>query len=311
MKIAIIGAGFCGLGLAYYLSQNSKHKITLVDQLGIGGGASGIAAGLLHPYVGFKGRLNWRGHEALEETKKLLQYSNQNRLGIIRIPQSEEQWSLFQETASQYDDVSICPIDHPGILAKEGILIKSGVTVNCGQYLSSLWDVLQKRGCELDIQRVDSLDQLDDFDCRIICNGPLAKKLLGIRLKLIKGQLLRLEWPNSLPPLPHSVVSRKYIVMEEDMKSCWVGATYEHHFDHEAPDLECAKKDILSDLEKIMPDLAGAPILDCQAGVRAFAPDKRPFYKRVADSTWVFTGMGSKGLLYHSLVAQDLAQIIS
>lgn len=51
MNIAIIGAGFSGLALAYFLLQSSAH-VTLFDAVGIGGGASGIATGLLHPYPG-------------------------------------------------------------------------------------------------------------------------------------------------------------------------------------------------------------------------------------------------------------------
>jgi len=306
MKIAIIGAGFCGLALAYYLSQQ-QHQITLIDKTGIGAGASGIAAGLLHPYVGFKGRLNWRGHEALNETRHLLEVAGQKcPLGILRIPRSEEQWSLFQEAASQHDDVEVCSVDHPGILAKEGILIHSGVTVNCTAYLKVLWEVVQENGCAFKQQSVSNLDELQDYDSVIICHGPLAKELLGIRLKLIKGQLLRFEWPQHLPPLRQSIVSKKYVVMDGET-SCWVGGTYEHDFEHENPDQLTAQDEILADLERFIPALAKAPILDCQSGIRTLAPDRRPFYKQFDKRTWVFTGMGSKGLLYHAMMAKELA----
>jgi len=300
MKIAIVGAGFCGLALAYYLSQNKHVDITLIDRFGIGGGASGIAAGLLHPYVGFKARLNWRGHEALEESKRLLEVANQRcPFGIVRIPQSDEQWALFQEAADQYDDIEICQSDQPAIFSR------SGLTVNCPQYLQSLWDVTRSQGVSFQKQEIYNLDQLGDFDCSFICNGPLAKELLEIRLKLIKGQLLKFEWPEHLPPLKHSIVSKKYVVMN-GKNACWVGGTYEHHFDHDNPDQAVAQKEILADLEGFMPELTSASIIDCQAGVRAFAPDKRPFYKQINERTWVFTGMGSKGLLYHALMAKEL-----
>ncbi|HRD55095.1 MAG TPA: FAD-dependent oxidoreductase, partial [Parachlamydiaceae bacterium] len=50
MKIAIIGAGFAGLATAWHLLQHQDKiplEVTIFDSSGFGGGASGIAAGLL------------------------------------------------------------------------------------------------------------------------------------------------------------------------------------------------------------------------------------------------------------------------
>jgi len=305
MKIAILGAGFCGLALSFYLSKRGQRQVTVIDKSGIGAGASGIAAGLLHPYVGFKGRLNWRGREALEETGKLLILAGQNcRSGILRIPQCDQQESLFQESADHYDDIDLYRIDHPGITFSSGILIRSGLTVDCRSYLNSLWRLSANQGCVFRKQTVQSLSELADYDTVVICSGLLAKQLLGIRLKLIKGQLLKFQWPARWPPLPYSTVSKKYIVMEGS-DACWVGGTYERHFDHGNPDEPVARDEILSDLKAFMPELARQPILDCQAGIRAFAPDKRPLIRQLDQKTWVFTGMGSKGLLYHALMAKE------
>jgi len=305
MKFAVVGAGFCGLALSYYLSKKNLYDITLIDQVGIAAGASGIAAGLLHPYVGFKGRLNWRGHEALQETKHLLALTGQNcPSGILRIPRSDEQWRLFQEGAALYDDMDLYEVNHPGILQREGVLIHSGLTVNCQSYLHELWNLAKNQGCTLKKQTIKSLQELHEFDAVVICNGPLAMQLLGLRLKLIKGQLLKFQWPENWPPLLQSVVSCKYVVMEGN-DACWVGGTYEHHFDHGNPDESIAREEILSDLQRFMPKLVESPILDCQAGIRVFAPDRRPLMQQVDPKTWVFTGMGSKGLLYHALMAKE------
>ena len=51
-RYAIIGGGFAGVATAWHLlaHANSPVSIHLFDGAGIAGGASGAAAGLLHPY---------------------------------------------------------------------------------------------------------------------------------------------------------------------------------------------------------------------------------------------------------------------
>ncbi|XP_039164619.1 uncharacterized protein LOC120291399 [Eucalyptus grandis] len=54
LRYAVLGAGFAGLSVAWHLLRHSPEKlhlrIDIYDESGIGGGASGIAGGLLHPY---------------------------------------------------------------------------------------------------------------------------------------------------------------------------------------------------------------------------------------------------------------------
>ena len=52
MKLAIVGAGFCGVYAAFLASKESNIEITLFDAKGIAAGASGVAAGLIHPFAG-------------------------------------------------------------------------------------------------------------------------------------------------------------------------------------------------------------------------------------------------------------------
>ena len=58
-----------------YLTCNQRNSvdITIFDDLGIGGQASGIAAGLLHPYSGLHAKLNRFGMEGLKSTQELLE----------------------------------------------------------------------------------------------------------------------------------------------------------------------------------------------------------------------------------------------
>src|SRR5437899_528183 len=74
MKIAIIGAGLAGLATCYQLlsTKNSDIEVHVFDKQGIGKGASGIAAGLVHPYRRDYDRYIWNGKEAFHETLKLI-----------------------------------------------------------------------------------------------------------------------------------------------------------------------------------------------------------------------------------------------
>jgi len=78
-QVVILGAGFAGVAVAYHVLRLAAVRgeavaLRVVDARGLGGGASGIAAGLLHPYApgGKPGRLLWRGAEGCAATHRLL-----------------------------------------------------------------------------------------------------------------------------------------------------------------------------------------------------------------------------------------------
>ncbi|GMI84360.1 hypothetical protein like AT2G22650 [Hibiscus trionum] len=75
LRYAVLGAGFAGLSVAWHLLKESPKDlhlhIDLYDEMGIGGGASGVSGGLLHPYSP-KVKLLWRGAECWKECLKLL-----------------------------------------------------------------------------------------------------------------------------------------------------------------------------------------------------------------------------------------------
>ncbi|KAL8497786.1 hypothetical protein ACS0TY_021208 [Phlomoides rotata] len=75
LRYAVLGAGFAGLSVAWNLllhgCKESHLCVDVYDGVGIGGGASGIAGGLLHPYSP-KVKLLWRGAECWQESLNLL-----------------------------------------------------------------------------------------------------------------------------------------------------------------------------------------------------------------------------------------------
>ncbi len=68
----ILGAGFAGLAVCWYLLKKGNAEVTLFDRQGPGAGASGASAGLLHPYTGPHARVPWEGLDAFQSAKRLI-----------------------------------------------------------------------------------------------------------------------------------------------------------------------------------------------------------------------------------------------
>ena len=76
VRVAVVGGGFAGVAAAFRTLEEANARgraveLTLIDARGVGGGASGVAAGLLHPYTP-RGRTIWRGEEGAARARRLL-----------------------------------------------------------------------------------------------------------------------------------------------------------------------------------------------------------------------------------------------
>lgn len=330
MKIAILGAGFTGLAVAWRLLQskliNVNVEVTLFDLGGIGYGASGVAAGLLHPFAGAHAKLNRFGYEGFKATRELLDVSEMalgyrpfDPSGILRTAMSTLQVEEYQFCAQKYpQDVHAMSADEvealmPGIARASGILIKNGITVYSEIYLDGLFRACVKQGLVFHQQKIDSLEALTEFDRIVVAMGAdcsSLKELSHLKLNYTKGQILELLWPADLPPLPIALNSQIYCVMLPDKKRCLVGSTYEKQFDLREADWDIAKREILPKLALLYPPLIDAEVLNCRAGVRVSGPHHLPLMQKLSERCFVLTGMGSKGLLYHALYASKLCDML-
>jgi len=311
MKIAIIGAGFAGLGVAYHLSHLSTHHIDLFEGKGVGFGASGAATGLMHPYVGSEVKRSEKATEGLAATHHLLDVAEgelgikvADHSGILRYAESERQKKKL-DAATIYDDVE---------KSGDGYLIKSGVTVYAPLYLEGLFAASRRNGVHFVHEEVKSLDQLKEYDRVIIAAGggiekfPFAKEL---NLKFTKGQMLICHWPKNLPPLRRSLLGKGYLVMGSDNHHCLLGSTYERNYETLDPDIDVAKKEIFAKVRPFFPRVETLPVQHCLSDVRV-SPQKGhyPIVKKIDPKTWVVTGFGSRGLLYHAYIGELLARTL-
>lgn len=322
MHVAILGAGFCGMATAWHLLRRGGCQVTVYDPLDIGTGTSGIAAGMLHPFVGAHAKLNWRSREGLAATTSLLQVAQQALgdepvivgKGMLRLALTEKQAADFSACAALHSDVrwltaAECQDLAPHLAPVPGILVESALAIDCEKYLKGLWLACEKMGGIFKKQAIQTLAELDQADRIVVAMGAAANtlpELAHLKLKTIKGQVLELAWPEGLDMPKMTLSSQTYLVTNRHARTCIAGATYEKQFATAAADLETAAKEIIPKTAAYMPAIAQAKILGCRAGRRCVTPDRRPLLAPVNDRCWVLTGMGSKGLLYHAMLAEEL-----
>jgi glycine/D-amino acid oxidase-like deaminating enzyme len=324
MKVAVVGAGFSGLASAWHL-LNAGAEVTLFDPAGIGGGTSGIAAGLLHTYAGLHSKLNWKGTEGCQATLFLLDKASEalqqpvyQKSGLLRVAMNESMQDDYRLCADKFEDVEWweaerCQKVVPGIHPLPGIFIKSAYTVFSELYLKGLYAACVDLGAQFSKQIIQDFHAIPDFDAILVTAGAQTSAISALRslpLTQVKGQILEVEWPATMPPLTFPVNSQAYIVMNPHLKSCVIGATYERDFTSDRPDEKVAVREIIPKAAALLPALGSARVIGCKAGIRSSTPDHRPLLKQVSENCWVLAGMGSKGLLYHALFAQEASQQI-
>lgn len=292
MKVAVLGAGFCGLAAAKY-ALDAGHEVSLFDPGGVGAGASGVASGLLHKYPGEKALLSQDGEAAFLEALDLLQYAGDVFVqeGIERYPVSDAQKELFSEK-EEWDG--------------EKLIFPDGVTVFAARYLQALFDKNTERGMQFTKGTLDE-PQFQKFDRVIVAVGAAIRSFSffeKLSLRFIKGQVLICKRPDWLT---RSIIAKGYIATTEDPEVCIVGSTYEHGFTNSEPSVEIAKEVILPRIQSTVPHEADFQVLDVKSGVRvANKHHYFPLAEEVLPGVHVLTGMGSRGLLYHALFARKV-----
>lgn len=312
MKIAIIGAGLSGLSLAWHLLASNACAVTLFDAHGIGGGASGIAAGLMHPYPGQMGMRSFLATEGMQATQRLLQVAQEksavslcNDKGILRYTQNPQMHSMFLSHANAYGDVEL--------QEENAFLIRSGMTIFCRPYLEGLWRACEERGAKLILQKIEDLSALFGYDAIVLAAGAgnLAFAPANtLRLERLKGQILKCRIPQGVA-FDRSLIGKGYIASAQEEGFCYIGSTYERKYLTEGPDLEGAHTELMAKARLIHAQADAFSIIDCQAGIRVMRIGHYyPMAGRLEGNLWVATALGSRGLLYHGLVAERLSRAI-
>ncbi len=333
----VVGAGLAGSLSALALCGRG-HKVLILDKGDPPAGASAVAAGIVNPYTGIRARPIWRHDEAWAAFLEMLRVADASALfaptGILRPAGDEVQARIFEESARTLGDRAVWLT--PGaareriprlVMHGGALLIRRGGMIRPGQLVHAVLAQCKRLGAQLmERTHVDSFGE-DGRSAYVtvgrqrLCASRVVlapgygwrrfAALDKLNLHAIKGQVVWVRRPRVLPHSVNIPISgHGYVAPQGDLLV--VGTSYERSFHHVGPTEEESRR-ILERAALMWPPLVNATRVGVDAGVRVTTPRTRlpicgpvPGFKRA----WVFTGLGSKGLLMSSLVARSLPEYL-
>ncbi len=290
MSCVVIGAGIAGLSAAYFLQQ--KGVVVTIYSSKEKRAASSIFTGILYRYPGRfakKGAFADEGYKASRDLIALVETTTGRKViistGVIK---------KFSSRLKKFSDVMMVDGD---------ALIEDGVTIDMREYLEGLKELIGKENFVE--KNVYSLDEVKGL--KILAAGFGMKNLLMMPgLKYLKGQQLMGE--KVLEKSTYgTVIGRGHISYLEENKIS-LGSTYEAEFENDEVDEVLAEREILAKMEPWIGSLQGMTKKKFASGVRVGQETSYlPLIKKIDETTYVFTALGSRGLLYHAYYGKILA----
>ncbi|MEX0906373.1 MAG: FAD-dependent oxidoreductase [Balneolaceae bacterium] len=343
--VLILGAGIAGLSAADALIQNNT-RCAVIDVNEPGSGTSGAPLMLLNPATGRRAKMAWRVEECMKASMEILgRVQKETRKpffeanGVIRPALTPELAEDFQRSPQKYDwpdsdwvqwlDKETFNQKYPVFKNHSGgLVVKNGATVNGAVYMQSLSNYLVDRGVKTFYNCSYTLERTQSGWGIILADGKIltSKKVLFatghaidqssywsfLPVHCVKGQTATFHFKKSLP-LESSVSSLGYIAyMPEYPDKLVAGSTYEHHYENLEPD-EQGLNYLKKKMENVLPGLAEeAESTEQWAGVRVTTSDRHPVLGEhpEQEGLYVFTALGSKGLITARYAAEILADHI-
>lgn len=337
----ILGAGIAGLSLADAL-QNCGWKVCIIEKHSVASGASGTPGAMINPATGRRATKVWRAEECydaiVKNLDKLVGYSAQpfwHNNGVLRpaitpkmAKKMREQYekTSWREGWCQWLSEKEIKKRHPGITCVEGGLwLPVGITLDSAGYLKAYArylkeqpvQILEHRDCEIssgtDCWTAAVSDQ--DLTARHLIYatgyGTLSAKFWDdLPFEPIKGQLAIFRLPEGELNFNHSISSMGYMAKIPQFNDRFVqGSTYEHDFKEVKTSNE-GEKYLRNRLARTLPELAEKIVTEeLWTGVRVSTPDKKPVIgtHRRYYNLHLFSGLGSKGLMYGKFLAEHFA----
>jgi glycine/D-amino acid oxidase-like deaminating enzyme len=295
MKIAIIGSGIAGLGIAAHLIED--HELTIFyDKKG----ASYASSGLIHKFTGDTGLKSYMADDAYKQSVELivsLKGDFASSTSIKRCLLNELMRTNFIEAKS--DDVELIDQDH--------VLIKQATVIDVPRYLEALRVFLENAGCVFVQEKIQDIKNLQGFDLIVVAAGFGIKELSPcLKMKFLKGQSLIFS---NNQEYQKPLIAKGYLVPFKDWTV--IGSTYEKVFDSDEVDIYTAYKYLKDHLKNYYHPYDEKTPWGAVSGVRVAHPNcNHPVIIKTQKNILVVTGLGSRGLLYHGYLGGLINQYI-
>jgi glycine/D-amino acid oxidase-like deaminating enzyme len=294
MSCVVVGSGIAGLAVCYFL-QKRGIKVTVISSKKKKA-ASQIFIGILYPYVGRWAKKNKYADEAYQTSLSLIKEVEEktNRKIIV----STGVIKKFALSLKKFSDVEIRNGD---------AYIRSGITVDMRNYVLGLKTLIgEENFIEKDIVDISEIEGV-----KVIATGASTKELMNIAtLSCRKGQQYKGKKKVERDEYG-TVVGRGHVSFLENDQIC-LGSTYEADFSTDQVDCEFAQKEINSKIEPWFGSLEGIENKEFVSAVRVSQDSSYlPLAYQVSENTYVFTALGSRGLLYHAYYGKILANLVT
>ncbi|MBI2810222.1 MAG: FAD-dependent oxidoreductase, partial [Candidatus Melainabacteria bacterium] len=197
------------------------------------------------------------------------------------------------ERAGNYRDVRFFnhAWDKPASLRRVGVIPAADIRALSGGLF------------EMDVP-VEINRMIYDYDQIIIAAGAGIRQfpeLESLRLSVLKGQVLVCHGS-----IEASLIGKGYIALGKD-GTCVAGSTYERDVVDAVPDMDKAKEIILPKIRSFFPEVDRLEVVGCKAAMRVVRQGHYfPIAVHIKENIWAFTALGSRGLLYHGLLGEQL-----
>ncbi|GMH37023.1 hypothetical protein BSKO_04896 [Bryopsis sp. KO-2023] len=332
-NVAVIGAGLGGLAVTYHLLAMGRRmgeptSVNLYDAHGIGAGASGAAAGILHP-CSPKGKVTWNGVPAMAAALKLIHAAELAaqrkgcelpicwRNGVIRVAKDSKQVENYRElglSSSAVECLSLAEASDlvPGLIPPEldgvdgaALWIKEGAVIHPQRYMQYLW-----HACEDLVEsdpngklnfRTEAIESLEDvkgqYDAIVVAAGAATgaiKELADeISMRLCQGYTLEMADKQQVPSsqeITPSLLGEPYIGFQGS-GSLVLGATREYDWTPENSFLEAGGRAVSES------DCPGAVSSLKESGAGIWGPLENWEVVRIRSGVRALTSMTNTGAM--------------
>jgi len=294
--VGIMGGGLAGLSTAFHLlrrSQKKNLKVTILDPAEIGtGGASAVAAGILHKYNPRFTRTIWRGDEGYDETMSILRETGD---------------AIITDRIIKY---------HAD--AREWKAVDGGVVVDVPSYLRNIYEYLSDNyHGQIEHRRVEmgvTVLRPPEFDAFVIAAGFGCFDLCGdFGVTKLRGQSVVLKPSKPLRQPFEAKLFGNYAV-PVGSGSVMIGSTLEW-FDTPLTNDEVLKE-LREKTEVYVPELWGEGwVVEKVWGGTRVQSNRSPLgrvpkLRALGDRVYLLTGLGTRGLIYSGMCGRIVADAV-